>query len=516
MRCNDPERSFTCQTTSCIANRSEIDLVEFYCHVRSTIFSQAVAELKTIEVLGEPPRPETKTSRGFASAAELLDFHRKSQPEYEFKSEHVWHNSEHRAQRIVWRFERKVGSGTGAAGLILHGNFYRGKWYRTRLQTAKAPMPYNWHLNQTSSFLLICRDELEADFAQKMGQPAVAISSLGVWESAYAGLFGSLDVGVLVDPGAGGLEYRKDASRDLLAVVRSLRLVELPRLGPEIDPLRLREIVASSDDVLNPWERPELPLTAFEAIPNFDADEMLPESIRYHLVNLSDDLQCPVDMLAAPAIAGLSVLIGRKLTVQPKPQSPEFKVAIPLWCVLIADPGQKKTQILKSALAPIFAIEDAFAPENTTQAAQKAFDTKALIIKERDLDARLSEAVKSGNQTVQHHLRESLISVEEEKSALAAKGPRQYILRDATPEKMLEILVQNQNGCMQFADEVPGWWRSLSTSHLDMRKLFLEGWGGLKIHVQRKSYSLRGDSILSVVGGAQPAWIESLVESLRK
>jgi hypothetical protein len=288
--------------------------------------------------------------------------------------------------------------------------------------------------------------------------------------------------------------------------------VEIPRLDiADLSPEGRFELFAALD---GPWEKPELPLTAFNAIPEFDPDEMLPESIRYHLMDLSEDLQCPIDMLAAPALSGLSTLVGRKLTIQPKPQSPDFKVSAPLWCVLIADPGQKKTQILKSSLAPLFAIDDALEPENKSQAALRAAEMKLLMAKERDLEARLSDAVRNGNRAQEKLLLESLAGVEGEKSSLAATGPQQIILRDVTPEKALEILVQNPGGCMQFADEIPGWWRSLATNHIDMRKLVLEGWGGLKINVQRKSYSLRGESILSVVGGAQPNWVASLVTDL--
>ncbi|HYX32613.1 MAG TPA: DUF3987 domain-containing protein [Oligoflexus sp.] len=517
MRCNDREKSFNCQTETCIAHRSEIDIVEFYCHVRNIYFSQAVAELKKLKIESDKSRPESRTSKGFATSAELLEFHKASQPDFEFKSEHVWYSTEDRAQKIVFRFARKdEGSSEADTELVLYGNYYRGKWYRTRLYTAKGPLPYNWHLNSRSSSLLVCRDELEADFAQGLGIPSVAVSSLGLWEGTHANLFHSLDIRVLVNPGQEGREYCEQVKRDLSPVAKSFRIVELPRLDraqPVHTAESLRAFFAAIDD---PWEKPLLSLSAFEAIPRFDPDEMLPESIRYHLMDLSDDLQCPIDMLAAPAIAGLSLLLGRKLTVQPKRLSPDFKVAAPLWCLLIADPGQKKTQILKSALAPLFEIEAGMEETNQDQAGHRAADMKAILAKERDLDARLAEAVRLGNQGLENHLRQSLADLESDKTRLAAKGPRQYVLRDATAEKMLEILVQNPNGVMQLADEVPGWWRSLNTSHIDMRKLFLEGWGGLKILVQRKSYTLRGDSILSVVGGAQPGWVESLLADIRK
>jgi hypothetical protein len=513
MRLNDQEKSFRCQTLECIASRSNIDLVEFYSQAKGILYSQAVTELSDLEIVSEDSRPERLTSKGFATSEELLDFHKKTQPDYSFVSQHAWHTLENRVQTLVFRFQRRPDVSQGEPELILYGHFFRGKWFRLRVSSARSPAPYNWHLNRRSRSLLICRNELEADFAQGHGIAAIAVSPLGDWDARYADYFRSLDVRVLTSPDSEGKEYFERIKRDIAPIASSLFSIEIPRFDlSEPSPESLFELSVALD---GPWEKPELSWSAFEAIPTFDPEEMLPESIRYHLLDLSEDLQCPIDMLAAPALSGLSTLVGRKLTVQPKPLTPDFKVAAPLWCVLIADPGQKKTQILKSALAPLFAIEDALEPENRSRSAIRVAEMKLLIAKERDLESRLSDAVRKGNQEQEKQLLENLANVEVERTKLASTGPRQIVLRDVTPEKALEILVQNPEGCMNFADEIPGWWRSLATNHIDMRKLVLEGWGGLKINVQRKSYSIRGESILSVVGGAQPDWISSVISDLK-
>jgi hypothetical protein len=80
----------------------------------------------------------------------------------------------------------------------------------------------------------------------------------------------------------------------------------------------------------------------------------------------------------------------------------------------------------------------------------------------------------------------------------------------------MEILASNPDGSMVFVDELPGWWRSLSKGLLDLRKLFLESWGGIRINVERKSYRLKGESILSVVGGVQPDWLSHILDDIQK
>lgn len=516
MRCSDGEKAFWCQTENCKANRSKIGIIEFYSRVKGIDIKEAISELRALEISPEPQCAAPLT-KGFINPSELLEFYKASHVGLQCKSQHVWYNPENLPQKVVFRFEGNEENSEPSQELILHGFYYRGKWFRTRLQAAGDPLPYNWPINANGRRLIICRNEAEADYIQGLGFSAIALSSVGIWDGTHRALFRSLDITVLYNPDTDGAKYRDLARRDLVGMTKELRLIKLPRLErtrPTAE--HLSWILAATDIANHPWEKPLLRLSEFDAIPFFDPEQMLPESIRYHLLNLSEDLQCPVDMLAAPAITGLSVLVGRKLTIQPKAQSMDFRVAAPLWCILIADPGQKKTQILKSALAPLFAIEEAIAKQNEAGAALLAAEMKRIAVKERDLDGKFARAVKSGNQMLQSQLLEGLAALEVEKASLAAVGRKQLVLRDSTPEKMLEILVQNPNGLLQFADEVPGWWRSLGTSYLDMRKLFLEGWGGFKIHVQRKSYSLCGDSILSVVGGAQPAWLDSILADLRK
>lgn len=242
---------------------------------------------------------------------------------------------------------------------------------------------------------------------------------------------------------------------------------------------------------------------------------MLPESLRYHLEEQAEELQVPLSSLAAPSIAGLAALIGEKVTIQPKRHNPSFRVAAPTWSMIVGDPGAKKTQVLKVALEPLLAIEKQLSKENQAMVAERGAEMKALALREKDLEGRLGLVQKSGDTETASSIMKDLVELHHQRTEVARKGSKQIIVREATPEKLLEILVQNPNGVVQMADEIPGWWRSLKTNYVDMRKMFLEGWGGFEILLQRKHYTLAGRSILSVIGGAQSDWVQKVVEDIK-
>jgi hypothetical protein len=494
-----------------------IDLVDFYAQVRGRPYHQALEDLQFLR-LAEPDNNRTAPgSKGFDTADGLLEFLKRSQPDYDHVKSWIWHGEDGEAQKIVHRFTLRLSPPADREPVLIFLTYlYRGRWYRVKPSKAKDAPPYNWAKARNSPRIVIARDEEEADHIHGFGYSAVALSSVGLWESAYAPLFHGKDVVLVVEPGASEADDISRAMLDLSKIAGSFRVLPFQRSSSmRMTGELLDVLVQSADDLLRPWKAPKCLLRSFELIPEFNGEEMLPESLRYYLEEQAEDLQVPLSSLAAPTLAGLSLLVGKKLVVQPKRRSPGYRVAAPLWCLLVADPGQKKSQVLKVALGPLLAIEKKLSEANFILQAERTAEMKDLLSRERELEGMLSQARKSSDQDGKEAIVRDLTRLELQKSELAAKGTRQHLVREATPEKLLEILVQNPNGVMQLSDEVPGWWRSLSTNHVDMRKLFLEGWGGFDIHIQRKGYALKGSSILSVVGGAQCDWVQNAIADIK-
>jgi putative DNA primase/helicase len=278
-------------------------------------------------------------------------------------------------------------------------------------------------------------------------------------------------------------------------------------------PEAFRKLIDAAPDILLAWNAPKASWNGFERIPRFDADEMLHWSIRYRIEYLADDLQSPVDAIAASVIAGLSAVIGAKVFLYPKVHSMTWRVYACLWYLLVSPPGDKKTAIQKAALAMLFQFDKELGLLNKERAAAREAEESILRIEKRQLEANLAVAIEKGGDVA--FLQEQLARKVARLNELADEGKRAVIVGDVTPEKLMELLVQNPVGLCKFHDELGGWYRSLDKGTVsDARSLYLEVWNGGEIKVDRKKGSFSGWSILSFISSTQPDWLKSIIDEI--
>ncbi|RYZ90352.1 MAG: DUF3987 domain-containing protein [Proteobacteria bacterium] len=495
---------------------TSLDVLSFYSELKNVSLSEAIEHLEgMIGIRSQTPLPISK-SKGFDSLEEVKKHYIKKSADRNYKCDYVWKDLDGKNLKVVYRFERKS-EDFGKAKEFPQAFFFRNKWFLCKPHNLRDPAPYLWDEISNSPVIFICEGEKDTETARRLGIPATTTGSSVSWKSDYVQLFQGKSVVLIPDQDKPGRSYAEAIAKDLKGHVLSLKVINLP--GPEgIDftewvdaggtKVGLEELIRAAPDLIGRWDDPKIDLVDFDRIPLIDVDEMLPESLRYYLEYLAEDLQCPIDSVAAPAFAGLGTLIGRKLLLLPKTQNPHFKIAAPTWCMLIADAGQRKTQILREALRPLFAIEDKLASENEILMSEVATKLVSARARERHLESILEDAVKKNDVKGEANMQEQLAEVIRTKEKLLSVGPRQLVTRDTSPEKALEIFCQNPDGVMHFADELSGFFRFLEKGYTDQRKMYLELWQGGKIDVRRKSFTLRGDSIVSIVGGVQTDWIK--------
>jgi Protein of unknown function (DUF3987) len=88
----------------------------------------------------------------------------------------------------------------------------------------------------------------------------------------------------------------------------------------------------------------------------FDA-ELLPEALRDYVFDVADRQQAPPGFAAVAAICGLAVLAGNRVRIRPK-QHDDWEVVPNLWGAIIGRPSAMKSPAMRSALAPLYAIQD--------------------------------------------------------------------------------------------------------------------------------------------------------------
>lgn len=254
-------------------------------------------------------------------------------------------------------------------------------------------------------------------------------------------------------------------------------------------------------------EWPE-PTTLPNELPSVDAfhAELLPASLRPHVVDIAHRMQCPPDFPAIAVIVAISSLIGSRAVVQPKVLD-EWQVTPNLWGFIVGRPGVKKSPALSEALKPLSRLQ------------AKEFESLKATHDAWKIDVKVANMLGESNEKKAKGLADKDPLAARALLAPIATPPepraRRYIVNDATVEKLGEILQQNVWGTLTFRDEVYSLLTSLDKQgQEDARGFYLQGYDGDKsytvdrigrgtVHIPRLC--------LSMIGGIQPGRIQEYV-----
>jgi putative DNA primase/helicase len=171
------------------------------------------------------------------------------------------------------------------------------------------------------------------------------------------------------------------------------------------------------------WETPQPLPDARPAVPVFDLD-LLPDSIRPWIEDVSNRLQCPPDYPAVGVMVGLSSVIGRQVE-------------------------------------PLRRLEAEAAESYRAAQVSHELDEMANKAKLKALKSELDQTAKgNGNRNES----EILEDIRQLKNCCNSPVCKRYETNDSTVEKLGELLEQNPNGILTFRDELVGWLRNLDKS----------------------------------------------------
>ncbi|MGR3632568.1 MAG: YfjI family protein [Limimaricola soesokkakensis] len=265
-----------------------------------------------------------------------------------------------------------------------------------------------------------------------------------------------------------------------------------------------------------------LPENQLKPVPAFDHYALLPEGLRWWVLDEASRSAAPIEYVAVAGLVSACAIIAPKIKIQPKRHDSDYIITPNLWGAVIGMPSAKKTPGLKSGMRQLTAIEKAEQDRMATEARdfdkrKGMLEAKAQVCKEH-YKKLLKKQVVEGEQSVTaadlEHAEAELM--EAEAAARFVPSGRRYIINDATVEKLGEIL-QHSPGVLQFRDELTGWLNGLSREdrHND-RAFFLEAFNG------NASYTYdrigRGEvriehNVVSVLGGIQRDKIKPLVRA---
>jgi len=385
---------------------------------------------------------------------------------------------------------------------------------------------------------------------ERLGVVSTTSGGTNSWRSSYREHYIGAEVAIIPDNDKPGRKYSTEVARDIAAVARSVKVVDLPGLeegGDLTDWLDAghtkqeffaavekasahhfgdgrtygqatiekvledaTEFYSAADDE---WEDPvPLPEGLLPVVPLDPA--MIPEPLRGWIVDVSERMQIPPDFAGAGAVVVAGSLIGRKVGIHPKRRD-DWLVIPNLWGAVVGRPSLLKSPALAEVMKPLGRlIAEAY---EEYREARLAYETDVMVAEatksalKDELKKAAREAAKSGDRSKLDEIarRGQDADVPEEPVL------RRYKTEDATVEKISEILLENPRGILVHRDELSGWLRNLDKQGREGdRSFYLEAWNGTgSFDVDRIGRgSLHVPALcVSVLGSIQPGPLSTYV-----
>ncbi len=244
--------------------------------------------------------------------------------------------------------------------------------------------------------------------------------------------------------------------------------------------------------------------------PPLDPD-LLPQPLRGWIIDETERMQVPIEMVASPVLVGLSSAVGRQIGVYPKKHD-DWLVVPNLWGGVVARSGMLKSPAQEKALAPIETLVKEATQEYENALAESSAEQEVYKAKIKKVTDEIKKAITDGTSTVK--LQSELVDLQCKKAA-STPTERRYKTNDPTVEKLGELMKENPTGMLLIRDELSGWLRSLEKDGREGdREFYLESWSGQssftvdrigrgKIHIPALC--------TSIIGGIQPGKLEKYV-----
>lgn len=252
------------------------------------------------------------------------------------------------------------------------------------------------------------------------------------------------------------------------------------------------------------WEDP-LPLKLdLPPVKPFDL-ELLPESFRPFVQDVSERMQVPPDYPAIVAVLCLAGVVNRRAVIQPKAQDDTWQVVPNLWGGLVAPSGYMKSPVMQSVTNCLKPIE-----EESREAHREASE---IYLREKD-------GWELGRAHWKKLFKKSLEGGGEQPPEFAGEPseptPKRLVLNDSTFEALHEIMAHTSEGVLVVRDEFVGWLAELDRSGREgERSFYLTAWNGDTGHtidrIGRGSVRVEA-CCLSMLVGVQPGPLKEYLD----
>lgn len=253
-----------------------------------------------------------------------------------------------------------------------------------------------------------------------------------------------------------------------------------------------------------PVELPtELPVMPF----NY---ELLPESFRPWIKDISHRMNCPPEFPAVASIVCASSLIGAKAVIQPKEKDTGWHVTPNLWGMIIGNAGGLKSPPVKEVMKSINKFETQEREKTSLLLNDWEINKAMTEFSKKEKDNKVKKLVAQGDTTGARALLGEPDAMEDEPKA------KRLVVNDTSVEALQTIMADNPWGLLCFRDEIYGLLKSLDKQGQEgSRTFYLTAYDG------NQSYATdrigRDDVIikracLSLFGTIQPSRLQEYLK----
>lgn len=237
--------------------------------------------------------------------------------------------------------------------------------------------------------------------------------------------------------------------------------------------------------------------------------QLLPPVIGDYVMDIADRQQAPADFAAVTALCALASLVGNRVRIAPK-EHDDWVVVPNLWGAIIGRPSAMKSPAMKSALAPLYAIQDRMRETWQEETQASKLDAALAVLDGREAKKRAEKAIKSGDRDEARNIIAGIADEEGEETPC----PR-VLVNDATVEKLGELLNENPRGLLLVRDELPGFLsRMEKEEYASERAFYLEAFNGdgsfTFDRIGRGTVHIE-NCTLGLIGGIQPSRLAPIV-----
>lgn len=277
----------------------------------------------------------------------------------------------------------------------------------------------------------------------------------------------------------------------------------------------LQERLADAQPV-DIWPDP-IPLRdELQPVLSFDPD-LLPSQLRGWVQDIAERMNCPLDLVAIPAMVSAGALIGRKVGIRPQRRTDWLEVAN-IWGCVVALPGSLKSPAASEALGPIRRLEAKAAQENEAALADFKASEALYKLEKEVAEKGAREALKGKGASGG---RDSAFSMFRALAEPVPPAMKRYLTSDSTSEKLGEICAANPHGIMVHRDELLTLFADLDAPEKTAAKgFYMTGWGGQEGYtfdrIGRGTVRIAAVN-LSVCGTTQPRRLAGYIrDSIRR